>query len=95
MATLSGHPARHFADETAWKPRLDAMSISGLKVHPDPVTVVLGLRRAAGPQARHLHRNGAFRQGQGPLPDLVVLRRPQGRSSRTNSTSQSRTEGPI
>jgi hypothetical protein len=39
IATLSGHPARHFVDEAAWKAHLDALGISGLKVHPDPVTI--------------------------------------------------------
>lgn len=38
IAKLTGHPARHFADAAAWTAHLDALGISGLKIHPDPVT---------------------------------------------------------
>jgi hypothetical protein len=39
IATLVGHPARHFADQSAWDAHLAALGIAALKVHPDPVMV--------------------------------------------------------
>ena len=39
IAKLTGHPARHFADATAWAAHLDVLGISGLKVLPDPVMI--------------------------------------------------------
>src|SRR5512134_1261270 len=56
---------------------------------------VLGPCRAVGPQARHLHRGGTQSQGEGPRPDLVALRRPQGVPLRPRSAPQGRTEGPL
>jgi hypothetical protein len=39
IAKLATHPARHFADAAAWAAHLEALGISALKVHPDPVTI--------------------------------------------------------
>jgi len=39
IATLREHPARYFADAAAWTAHLEALGISGLTVHPDPVTI--------------------------------------------------------
>lgn len=39
IALLKAHPARAFADDAAWRAHLDALGISGLKTHPDPVTI--------------------------------------------------------
>jgi hypothetical protein len=39
IAKLEEHPARHFADAAAWAAHLDDLGITGLKVHPDPVSI--------------------------------------------------------
>ncbi len=39
ITTLAGHPARHFADQSARDAHLAALGITGMKVHPDPVMV--------------------------------------------------------
>jgi hypothetical protein len=39
IARLVGHPARHFADATAWQAHLDHLGITGLTINPDPVMV--------------------------------------------------------
>ncbi len=39
IASLQRHPVRHFADAAAWTAHLDALGITGLTVHPDPVTI--------------------------------------------------------
>jgi Transposase IS66 family len=39
IARLLKHPARRFADQTAWNSHLDELGISALKVNPDPVLI--------------------------------------------------------
>jgi len=39
IAKLTSHPAQRFADATAWQEHLDSVGITGLTVHPDPVTI--------------------------------------------------------
>lgn len=39
IAMLAEDPARHFVDAAAWTAHLDRLGISGLRVHPDPVTI--------------------------------------------------------
>src|SRR3974390_3320263 len=36
---LAGQPQRHFADQAAWQAHLDCLSISALRVTPDPVQI--------------------------------------------------------
>ena len=39
IAKLVAHPARRFADATAWTAHLEALGIPQMKVHPDPVMI--------------------------------------------------------
>ena len=39
IAMLAEHPARHFADAAVWQAHLDQLGITGMTVHPDPVTI--------------------------------------------------------
>jgi hypothetical protein len=39
IARLLEHPARSFADQTAWNTHLEKLGISALKVNPDPVLI--------------------------------------------------------
>jgi hypothetical protein len=136
---LAAHERKWFPDQEAWLGHLDALGISALRVHPDPVRIATecalwgsaaahGLLRDAvivsddagqfnvdrhalcwihGPaadlQARPGGRAGDRRllrlaAGGGRAragADLVVLRRPQGLSSRTRRRRQGRPQGPL
>lgn len=61
IARLTADPARHFADEAAWRRHLDRLGISALTVTPDPVRIATG---GAVWGAIKAH---------GRLPDTVVL----------------------
>ena len=39
VGLLSAHPTTHFADRAAWTAHLEALGITGLAVHPDPVRI--------------------------------------------------------
>ena len=39
VASLAGHATRRFADRAAWTAHLDALGITALDVHPDPVRI--------------------------------------------------------
>src|SRR4051812_7452856 len=64
-------------------------------VRPRSPRAVLGARRAAGAQARHLHRPAARRPAAGAGADLVVLRRPQGIPARAGAATTARAAGAL
>ena len=62
IARLLEHPARSFADQTAWNTHLEKLGISALKVNPDPVLIAT---------------EGALwgsLKAHGFLPDTVIVR---------------------
>src|SRR4051795_12665877 len=64
-------------------------------VRPRSARALLGARRAAGAQARHLHGPAACGPATRARPDLVVLRRPEGLQAGAGPAAPARAAGAL